>query len=45
VTLTKEERDQLQKEADRQGLHMTDVVRLFIRRLPKNKDREILGNE
>ena len=42
VTLTREERDQLQQEADRQGLSMTDIIRLFIRRLPENKNKEIL---
>lgn len=45
VTLTREERDQLQREADRQGLNMTDIVRLLIKRLPRNKSKDIVKNE
>ena len=41
VNLTREERDQLQQEADRQGLSMTDIIRLFIRQLPEDKNKEI----
>ena len=41
VTLTREERDWLQQEADHQGLRMTDIVRSFIKRLPRSKSKDI----
>jgi hypothetical protein len=34
----------LTQEADRRGLKMTDIVRLLIRKLPKNKNKEIVTN-
>lgn len=40
VALSEQEKEQLQQEADRLGLSMTDVVRQFIRQLPKGKDDE-----
>ncbi len=41
VLLSDDEKDRLQQEADHQGLSMTDIVRQWIRRLPKNETEEI----
>ena len=38
--LSDDERDRLQQEANHQGLNMTDVVRQWIRKLPKNETKE-----